>query len=357
MNKVFILVPALKDDGVIKGAIAMANGLSDNFDVNLVVLKKILPYKTFIKPNIKIVLMSKSCIWLTKYRAYRKILIESSDIKPISISMGFSADLINLLAKKHATVIASVRASMPITYITSYGLRGHIWSGMHSYVLRKMDYVLSMSQSMTKQLKKQNVKKIKEIGNFIDEESIDNERVDNKHKSSGNKRFVFVGSLTLRKKVDLIIKSVFELKSKGVLIYVDIVGDGELRKDLEQTVQKLDLCVLIKFHGHHPKPYSILQKADFFILPSLAEGVSRASLEALFFGVPCILRNVDANSELIKNGVNGYLFNTNDEFVNLLKEFSISNELNFKKVNLIPKFFSYKNNIIKLTTLIEEIKG
>ena len=40
MNKVFLLIPALKDDGPIRGAIAIANGLCKYFEVSLVVIKK-----------------------------------------------------------------------------------------------------------------------------------------------------------------------------------------------------------------------------------------------------------------------------------------------------------------------------
>ena len=55
-------------------------------------------------------------------------------------------------------------------------------------------------------------------------------------------------------------------------------------------------------------------------LPSYSEGMSRAVLEALSLGIPCVLRNVKANSELIKDKENGILFNnTTDLYVSLNK--------------------------------------
>ena len=65
-------------------------------------------------------------------------------------------------------------------------------------------------------------------------------------------------------------------------------------------------------------PYSLLGRADAFVLPSLSEGISRAALEALHLGVPCILRNVDGNQELITPRVNGELFNNNPQVLPIL---------------------------------------
>ena len=90
MSKVFLLIPALKDDGPIRGAIAIANGLCKYFEVSLVVLKKKKSHKVFIKPEIEIISLGKSHLWFTKYRIYKKILNEKcGDKNPISISMCF----------------------------------------------------------------------------------------------------------------------------------------------------------------------------------------------------------------------------------------------------------------------------
>jgi glycosyltransferase involved in cell wall biosynthesis len=345
----------LKDEGPSRGAIAIANGLSANFDVNLVVLKKEYQHKTYINPNVRITVLKNSALWLYKYRFYKKILSSGPNFKPVSISMGFSADLVNLLARKNAIVMASVRASIPKNYLTTYGLRGHIWARLHLYVLQKMDNVLSLSYAMTKQLNAFNIERIEEIGNFIDEESLEKYRITREKKESRLVNFVFVGSISSRKKVDLIIESAKKLNESKIPASIDIVGDGELRLVFEEKVKVLGLSKSVRFHGHIPEPYNILQQADYFILPSTAEGVSRASLEALFFGIPCILRNIDANAELIESGTNGYLFNTDDQFLELIKELALSNNADFKKENLIPCFFRYKNNINKLSKLINEV--
>ena len=245
MLKIFILIPALKDEGPSRGAIAIANGLSANFDVNLVVLKKEYQHKTYINPNVRITVLKNSALWLYKYRFYKKILSSGPNFKPVSISMGFSADLVNLLARKNAIVIASVRASIPKNYLTTYGLRGHIWARLHLYVLQKMDNVLSLSYAMTKQLNAFNIERIEEIGNFIDEESLEKYRITREKKESRLVNFVFVGSISSRKKVDLIIESAKKLNESKIPASIDIVGDGELRLVFEEKVKVLDIAELI----------------------------------------------------------------------------------------------------------------
>jgi glycosyltransferase involved in cell wall biosynthesis len=54
------------------------------------------------------------------------------------------------------------------------------------------------------------------------------------------------------------------------------------------------------------------------VLPSESEGIPRAVLESLFFGVPCILRDVDGHSEVIKNGINGECFEDDNNLVDVM---------------------------------------
>ena len=50
---------------------------------------------------------------------------------------------------------------------------------------------------------------------------------------------------------------------------------------------------------------SFLQAADVFVLPSLAEGLSNALLEALSASLPAVVTDVGGNADLVVNGQNG----------------------------------------------------
>ena len=85
---------------------------------------------------------------------------------------------------------------------------------------------------------------------------------------------------------------------------------------------------------------------DCLVLPSLTEGVSRASLEALYLGVPCVMRNVDGNSELIKEGENGVLFDSDEQLSSaMIKCATIGKRWTLKRPNLLPEPFSLDASI------------
>jgi glycosyltransferase involved in cell wall biosynthesis len=135
-------------------------------------------------------------------------------------------------------------------------------------------------------------------------------------------------------------------------VKLDMIGSGPLMNDTNREVERLGLQGIVKLHGHLSNPYFLISKADVFVLPSLAEGTSRASLEALYLGVPCVLRQVDGNSELIQSGFNGVLFNEDDELVDaMLDAFRIS-KLQSNN-NLLPDFFRQKESSDRYLNLVE----
>lgn len=353
MKKVLLLIPSLKDDGPVRGAIAIANGLCKYYEVSIVVLKKKFSHRVFIKPEIEIISLGKNPLWFTKYRIYKKILNEKCGArKPISISFCFSADLINLLVKNNATIISSVRASIPLTYYSTYGWPGKILAKFHIQILKRFKHVISMSESMSQQLKNFQLKGLFKVGNFIDEENLHKERVQLDSREKNYTRFVYLGSMIKRKRIDLLIEAVKRLKNDKILIKLDLIGEGPLKKEFKKKVMKLELINQIEFHGHLKNPFLELQRADYFVLPSIAEGVSRASLEALFFGIPCVLREVDANSELITHGVNGYLFKDDQDFFDLLRTISTTKLENPERKSLIPSNFKQEISIERLVQFL-----
>ena len=79
MSKIYLLISSLQDNGPGKGLIAIANGLSEHYEITIVVLKKILPYETYINPKVRIILLNKSIFWILKYRSYNRLLKEENN--------------------------------------------------------------------------------------------------------------------------------------------------------------------------------------------------------------------------------------------------------------------------------------
>lgn len=86
-----------------------------------------------------------------------------------------------------------------------------------------------------------------------------------------------------------------------------LVGDGELRRKVEQTVDELGLRQVFRLVGWRRDVPDILRCLDLFMLTSLWEGLPRVYLEAVASGVPVVGTRVDGACEVILDGINGYL--------------------------------------------------
>ena len=343
----------MSQTGPVKGAIALGNNLAAHFSVTLIPLKWMETEEVEVGPNVNIIRRGKSESWASKFKFLNNYFQKEGGRENVfCISFCLSSDVMAFLLKEKATIISSVRGNLPKNYKYEYGWIGLAIAYIHLLCLRRFDMVFSMSKSMSQQLRKFGIRKIVNIGNFVDESDLRKYRTV-KEEQSGALRFLFLGSLTNRKRVDLLITSFARLAGD---FHIDIVGDGPLKERLIQFVKREDLKEKVTFHGHLSDPYYILQKSDFFILPSESEGVSRAALEALFFGVPCILRDVDANKELIQAGKNGFLFKTDKQLLPLLQRIldghlNIVSGKNDQKY-LLPHEFQQVNSISKIKKLI-----
>jgi glycosyltransferase involved in cell wall biosynthesis len=90
------------------------------------------------------------------------------------------------------------------------------------------------------------------------------------------------------------------------------VGDGDLREAMEADIARLDLMKSFRLAGWRRDVPAIMRCLDVFVLTSLWEGLPRVYLEALASGVPVVGTRVDGASEVVRDGVNGYLLAPGD---------------------------------------------
>jgi sugar transferase (PEP-CTERM/EpsH1 system associated) len=99
----------------------------------------------------------------------------------------------------------------------------------------------------------------------------------------------------------------------GLPFQLVIVGDGPERKALEDELQaRTSLGGRTSFVGETSDIVSQLNSFDIFVLPSLAEGMSNALLEAMSVELACVATRVGGNSELVEDGKSGLLFEAGD---------------------------------------------
>jgi glycosyltransferase involved in cell wall biosynthesis len=86
-----------------------------------------------------------------------------------------------------------------------------------------------------------------------------------------------------------------------------LVGDGPLRKKYEQMADELGLKKSVRFLGKRNDVPAILSGLDIAVLSSTSEGLSNVILESMAAGRPVVAADAGGSSELVSNGVNGYL--------------------------------------------------
>jgi glycosyltransferase involved in cell wall biosynthesis len=113
---------------------------------------------------------------------------------------------------------------------------------------------------------------------------------------------LFVGRLVEPKGIYNLINS-YELLPFGIRpnIKYHIVGDGYERNNIIKLVKNRNLQKTIILEGFQRNINRFYQRADIFVLPSNSEGFPLALLEAMSFGLPCII--TDLNLPISKNSV------------------------------------------------------
>jgi sugar transferase (PEP-CTERM/EpsH1 system associated) len=122
-----------------------------------------------------------------------------------------------------------------------------------------------------------------------------------------------VGRLDPIKDHRTLFQAVELLLALGLPVLLVIVGDGPERKTLEAEIEARNwLAGRTVFVGETSDIVSQLNSFDIFVLPSLAEGMSNALMEAMAVGLPCVATRVGGNPELIEEGSSGLLFEAGD---------------------------------------------
>ena len=128
------------------------------------------------------------------------------------------------------------------------------------------------------------------------------------HQGRGS-HVLFVGRPGIRKGLPFLVEAVAALHAEHPDVRLTIVGDGPARAAMEARARAAGLVDVVRFTGYQSSGQVAdwLSRADVVVLPSLAEGVPVVLMEAMAAGVPVVATNVGGTSELVADGVNGFL--------------------------------------------------
>lgn len=215
----------------------------------------------------------------------------------------------------------------------------HKWQRKHTdafICVSKLVYDLQ-TQGLTNEEKQ----KFYLVYNGIDTEKFDKYEYVKKDKD----KFIigYAGRIADNKGIDILLKAFVILTKKYNNIYLQLAGndDGYL-KEVQQFINDNKLQNRVKYLGCLKDMELFYKKLDIFVLPSVVrEAFGLSICEAMYCGVPVITTDSGAQSEIIENGVNGYIIKSNNSEILAKKIINIYK----KDVNISDVIVKAKENV------------
>ena len=194
-------------------------------------------------------------------------------------------------------------ATTPSAYLIKDTEHPRLWDFFYRHVYRRADKIICLSDSMKRDLAGHFLvppEKMVRIYNPVDVEMIERSAraAANPYRTPGP-NLVAAGRLRKEKGFDLLLDAMPAVVQKFPGARLTILGEGPDAAPLKQQAHRLGLDQQIDFRGFVQNPWVYVGNADLFVLPSRAEGLPNALLEALALGTPVVASDcVDAMREL-----------------------------------------------------------
>jgi len=126
----------------------------------------------------------------------------------------------------------------------------------------------------------------------------------------GERVVLAAGALVARKGFDVLLAAFATLEHPAARLW--IAGEGEARAELERALAALGLGGRARLLGVRADVPDLLAAADVFAMPSRAEGLGIAALEAMAAGLPVVASRAGGLAEVVLDGETGHLVEVGD---------------------------------------------
>ncbi|MBM9616718.1 glycosyltransferase [Desulfobulbus rhabdoformis] len=140
-----------------------------------------------------------------------------------------------------------------------------------------------------------------------------------------------------------------------------VIGGGHLQADLERQAADLGLTAATTFTGMVENPLDFIIRFSVGVITSETEGFCNALIEYMACGLPVVATQVGGTPELVRNGENGFLYETGniDQAVafiqQLLDDTKLYGQISDKNRNAIQQRFSMKSSVNLTSTYYEHL--
>lgn len=317
-----IFVPTLNGGGAERVAVLLANAFaSRGFAVDLVLAKCVGPYLSDVTSNVRVIDLNAkrvaNALWpLAQYLRREK--------PKAMLSVMGHANVVALLAKALARaptrLVVSEHGLISGEHAIAKGFSARLNFLLIPFLYRFADGICSVSKAASLDFSEFtgiSESLITTIYNPFDLEKINNLALEPLlhpwFQSNQPPVVLAIGRLNEAKDFSTLIRA-FSKLSKIHTVRLVILGEGELRVDLENLVAQLSLRPdQVQLVGFVDNPFAWLARCSLFVLSSRREALSNTLIEAMACGVPVLSTNcLSGPSEILGHGIWGKLVPVGD---------------------------------------------
>jgi len=311
VRRIAILLHDLRGGGAERVMLRLANGLAaagEKVDLVLVTAKG--EYLSDISPNVSLVDLKQSSV----YKSIPSLARYLRTAKPAVIISGLVHVNIALLIAKRLTsseskVVLTEHNQISIKAKKATSSRQIISFKLVKYLYRYADRIIAVSKGVAADLTSYAGLRpgiVQVIYNPIIHEDIENlaqSQIEHRWFTlSSVPVFVGVGRLQEQKGFDILIDAFKLVKSQRDSRLL-IIGEGNLRKNLQRQIEENHLDEYVELAGFSSTPYAFMNRSAGFVLSSRWEGFPTVLVEAMACGARVVSTNCPSGpDEILENG-------------------------------------------------------
>lgn len=164
--------------------------------------------------------------------------------------------------------------------------------------------------------------------------------------------FIHIGTFTTPKNHEFIINLINEYNKVNTNFKLLLVGDGPLKNDIIEKVNKLNLQNKVIFTGIRNDVPTLLSAADIMLFPSLYESFGIAALESQAAGLKTIISDKFPNDIILTNIIKSIPLNI-DNWIEEIKNTNLKSKREKYNTELLKTSYDINNSVKILEKLYE----
>ena len=211
------------------------------------------------------------------------------------------------------------------------------------HIAKKAAVLTGASQKIEQYIRQCGIKQpVEIIPNAVEldifsKDRLDTDKISDIRRQYGLRRIsaCFCGRLGEEKNIDTLLRFWKKAYDKYNDISLLIIGDGPDRQRLSELTKELGLDECVTFTGKipHSELPDYYSACSIYTTASLSENYSISMLEAMASGLPIVHMLDRMNESQLINGLNGFPFETEDEFTDIIGSFCNKSDEELAKVS------------------------